>query len=69
MDIFSSENQPLKDKTLLDYVNEHNKKGAIDYLRKLTQTQINEEALRAGLSMIGFHHGKPAVLEHILKQF
>lgn len=66
MDLFGS--AETQSKTFSDYAKEGNKKGAIDYLRKLNQDDFFNEVVLAGYSMIGFHHGKPAVLEHVVRQ-
>ena len=67
MKLFRSvEIQPRK---FEDFVRMGDKKGAVDYLRTLSQVCFFEEVVRAGFSIIGFHHGKPKVIEHVINQF
>lgn len=55
-------------RTLADLIDARDKKGVVDYLRTLTNHQFFDEVLKAGLSMIGHHHGKPAMIDHVVRQ-
>jgi hypothetical protein len=68
MDMFSDE-PACEVKAFKDYALAGDKKGAIDYLRKLNRKEFSEEVYRAGFSMIGYHHGKPEVIKHVIRQF
>ena len=57
------------EKSFLDFASEGDKRGALVFLRGLTQKNFEHEVLIAGYSMIGFHHGKAKVMEHVLSQF
>tara|TARA_R110002167_G_scaffold204404_11_gene408611 strand:- start:25876 stop:26274 length:399 start_codon:yes stop_codon:yes gene_type:complete len=51
-----------------DLVATGNKKSVIDYLTGLPEQNFIEEVCQAGFKMIGFHHGRPAVIEYVLNQ-
>lgn len=55
-------------RTLSELIAANDKKGVIDYLRRLPNIQFTEEVLMAGLSTIGHHHGKPVMIDHIVRQ-
>lgn len=55
-------------RTLAELINAKDKKGVVDYLRSLTNNQFAEEVLKEGLSMIGHHHGKSAMIDHVVRQ-
>ncbi len=67
MDLFSQDSTPTI-RGFAELAEAGNKKGVIDYLRALSQTEFNQEVLVAGFSMIGFHHGKSKVIEHVVNQ-
>jgi len=66
MDLFNQEQPPPPNLTLL--IERGNIKPIIEYLSKCSQESLIEQSLKAGLSLIGFHHGKPSVISHLITQ-
>lgn len=68
MNLFSDIDESEVEPKLLDYILRKDKKGIVNYLSKLSQKSFNEEVLKAGYSMIGFHHSKREVINHVFRQ-
>ena len=66
MNLFPIDTPPACDFQLMAY--NKNFKAIIDFIRSHPQEEVSVIVLKAGYSMIGWHHGKTAVMAHILDQ-
>ena len=55
-------------RTLSELIEAKDKKGIVDLLPTLRSDQFDETVWEAGLSTIGHHHGKPAMIDHVMRQ-
>ena len=55
-------------RTLSELIEARDKKGVVDLLRTLPRDQFDEAVWKAGLSTIGHHHGRPAMIDHVMRQ-
>lgn len=67
MDLFPDFENTIP-RTLSELIEAKDKKGIVDLLRTLRSDQFDETVWEAGLSTIGHHHGKPAMIDHVMRQ-
>lgn len=67
MDLFSELEIP-EPRTLSELIAVKDTRGVIDLLHSLSNKHFEEVVLMAGLSTIGHHHGKPAKIDHVVRQ-
>jgi len=68
MELFCTEESIQEPRGLQEMVRLKDRRGILVYLQALPPKQMIEECLKAGFSMIGRHHGKEAMIEHVMRQ-
>ncbi|MBE1299746.1 MAG: hypothetical protein GJ680_07550 [Alteromonadaceae bacterium] len=51
-----------------DFIKRRDKSGLLRHLQGLSEKDFRVQVLMAGLSMIGFHHTRPKVIEYVMGQ-